>query len=114
MGVSKNYTSGPIGSVIIRTALSMLPGTLAISGYNIVDTYFVGNLGKIPMAAMGFTMPIIMLVGCFFRGLTIGVMATSAQSLGGGRYSKANTLIFSGLALITIISLIAGICGLFL
>ena len=108
-----NYTRGSIGGTMLKTGFAMLAGTLAMSGYNIVDTYFVGNLGKIPMAAMGFTMPIIMLVGCFFRGLTIGVMATSAQSLGGGRYSKANTLIFSGLALITIISLIAGICGLF-
>lgn len=108
-----NYTRGNIGGTMLKTGFAMLAGTLAMSGYNIVDTYFVGNLGKIPMAAMGFTMPIIMLVGCFFRGLTVGVMATSAQSLGGGRHSKANTLIFSGLALITVISLLVGICGLF-
>ena len=37
------YTDGPIGSVMLKTALSMLPGTLAISGYNIVDTYFVSD-----------------------------------------------------------------------
>ncbi|MBR2905985.1 MAG: MATE family efflux transporter [Lentisphaeria bacterium] len=108
-----NYTKGSIGGTMLKTGFAMLAGTLAMSGYNIVDTYFVGNLGKIPMAAMGFTMPIIMLVGCFFRGLTIGVMATSAQSLGGGKHGKANNLIFSGIALITAISLAAGICGLF-
>ena len=45
------YTDGPIGSVMLKTALSMLPGTLAISGYNIVDTYFVSKLGTLPMAA---------------------------------------------------------------
>lgn len=108
-----NYTRGSIGGTMLKTGFAMLAGTLAMSGYNIVDTYFVGNLGKIPMAAMGFTMPIIMLVGCFFRGMTVGVMATSAQSLGGGRHSKANLLIFSGIALITLVSLAAGILGLF-
>ena len=106
-----NYTRGSIGGTMLKTAFAMLAGTLAMSGYNIVDTYFVGNLGKIPMAAMGFTMPIVMLVGCLFRGLTVGVMATSAQSLGGGRHERANLLIFSGLALITILSLAAGIAG---
>ena len=57
------YTDGPIGSVMLKTALSMLPGTLAISGYNIVDTYFVSKLGTLPMAAMGFTFPVVMRVG---------------------------------------------------
>lgn len=57
------YTDGPIGAVMVKTALSMLPGTLAISGYNIVDTYFVSKLGTLPMAAMGFTFPVVMLIG---------------------------------------------------
>ena len=61
------YTRGSIAKVMLTTALSMVPGTLAISGYNIVDTYFVGLLGTDPLAAMGFTFPVVMIVGCIYH-----------------------------------------------
>ena len=105
------YTDGPIGSVMIKTALSMLPGTLAISGYNIVDTYFVSKLGTLPMAAMGFTFPVVMLVGCLFRGIDNGIMTPTAQLLGGGRIPRAARLISSGIILMVMISLAVGILG---
>ena len=113
MGVSKNYTSGPIGSVIIRTALSMLPGTLAISGYNIVDTYFVAQLGVIPLAAMGYTFPVVMLIGCLYRGLDNGMLTPAAQALGGNKLNRARSLISSGIILLTCVSLIVGVVGMF-
>ena len=91
------YTTGPIGKTMLMTAFSMLAGTLAMSGYNIADTYFVGQLGKIPLAAMGFTFPVIMLIGCVFRGLGVGVMTNAAQALGSGNNAKAGKLITSGL-----------------
>ena len=48
-----SFTSAPIGRTMISTAISMLPGTLAISGYNIADTYFVGQLhNTVALAAM--------------------------------------------------------------
>ncbi len=105
------YTDGPIGSVMLKTALSMLPGTLAISGYNIVDTYFVSKLGTLPMAAMGFTFPVVMLVGCLFRGLDNGIMTPTAQLLGGGRVPRAARLISSGAMMLIIVSLAVGIIG---
>ena len=36
-GENKTYTKGPIAGTMLRTALVMLPGTLTISGYNLVD-----------------------------------------------------------------------------
>ena len=105
------YTDGPIGSVMLKTALSMLPGTLASSGYNIVDTYFVSKLGTLPMAAMGFTFPVVMLVGCLFRGLDNGIMTPTAQLLGGGRIPRAARLISSGAMMLIIVSLAVGIIG---
>ena len=47
-GERETYTKGPIGGTMIRTALVMLPGTLAISGYNLVDAYFVGSWTATP------------------------------------------------------------------
>ena len=51
---------------MIKTAVPMLAGTLAMSGYNIADTYFIGKLGEDPLAAVGFTMPVAMLPAVFF------------------------------------------------
>ena len=105
------YTTGPIGKTMLTTAVSMLAGTLAMSGYNIADTYFVGQLGKIPLAAMGFTFPVIMLIGCVFRGLGVGVMTTAAQALGSGNNGKAAKLITSGLLLILLVSVFFAVLG---
>ena len=105
------YTDGPIGSVMTKTALSMLPGTLAISGYNIVDTYFVSKLGTLPMAAMGFTFPVVMLVSCLFRGIDNGIMTPTAQSLGGGKIPRAARMISSGIILLMMISMIVAVVG---
>ena len=99
------YTRGSIAKVMFSTALSMVPGTLAISGYNIVDTYFVGLLGTDPLAAMGFTFPVVMIVGCIYHGLGGGVMTPVAQLLGGGRRDQAARMVTSGIVLFTLIGL---------
>ena len=66
--IRAEYTHGRIGVTMLKTATAMLAGTLAMSGYNIADTYFVGRIGGAePLAAMGFTFPIVMLVGCIFH-----------------------------------------------
>ncbi|OQA81589.1 MAG: Multidrug resistance protein NorM [Lentisphaerae bacterium ADurb.Bin242] len=111
MKESAVYTRGPIGRTMLRTAFAMLAGTLAMSGYNIVDTYFVGNLGKIPMAAMGFTFPVIMLIGCVFRGLGIGMMTTAAHAVGRGRKKKAAILISNGILLTVLFSILLAVLG---
>ena len=44
---------------MLKTACPMLAGTLAMSGYNIADTFFVGQLGGKRRRAMGFTFPVV-------------------------------------------------------
>lgn len=105
------YTRGSIGGTMLKTALSMLAGTLAMSGYNIVDTYFVGQLGRIPLAAMGFTFPVIMLIGCVFRGLGTGIMTTSAQAIGSSNHDKAAKLLTAGLLETLLISFLIAAVG---
>lgn len=110
------YTQGPIARSMIRTALAMIPATLALSGYNLVDAYFVGKLtGKTlvdaPMAAMGFTLPVVMLIGCLFHGLGTGVCAPTAQALGGDKLERAAKGTSSGVLLILLFSIFVAIVG---
>ena len=106
------YTTGPIRRGMCRTALAMIPATLALCGYNLADTYFVGKLpGVNPLAAMGFTLPVVMLIGCVFRGVTIGIMTTCAQALGAQKQQRASRLVSSGALLMLLVSIILAILG---
>lgn len=112
--MSKNkavYTHGPIGRTMLKNGFAMLAGTIAICGYNIVDTYFVGQLGKIPLAAMGFTFPVIMMIGCIFHGIANGVMAPTAQLLGNNKISNAARIVSSGLLITIIFSILLAVAG---
>ena len=106
------YTSGSIRKGMCKTALAMIPATLALCGYNLADTYFVGRLpGVYPLAAMGFTLPVVMLIGCVFRGLTVGVMTTCAQSLGAQKQRRASRLVSGGILMILLISILFAVLG---
>lgn len=105
------YTRGSIFKVMLTTAVSMIPGTLAISGYNIVDTYFVGRLGTDQLAAMGFTFPVVMIVGCIYHGLGGGVMTPVAQLLGAGRRDQAARMVTSGIVLFSVIGIAMSLAG---
>ena len=106
------YTKGSIGRTMFKTALAMLAGTVAMTGYNLVDTYFVGRLpGQIPLAAIGYTFPIVMLMGCVFRGLATGVMTSSATAIGAGDRKQAVRLVTNGLILVGLVSIAIAIIG---
>jgi len=113
MTKKSNYLTGTIGSTMLKTALAMLPGTIAVSGYNLADTYFVAKLGTLPLAAMGYTFPVIMLINCLFHGIGVGIMATVAHAVGGSRHAKAAKLVSSGMILIVAVSLLIGVAGYF-
>ena len=94
------YTQGPIGRTMVRTGFAMLAGTLAMNGYHLADAYFIGRLpGAASLAAMGFTQPLIMLLGCLMHGFTAGVMTTTAHAIGAGDAARARRLVAAGILL---------------
>ncbi|MDD4537443.1 MAG: MATE family efflux transporter [Lentisphaeria bacterium] len=110
--IKAEYTHGPVGTTMLKTACAMLAGTLAMSGYNIADTFFVGQLGgEAPLAAMGFTFPVVMLVGCIFHGTGGGIMATMAHALGRNDSKQAALLVSSGMLLVSIIAVLLAAIG---
>ena len=106
------YTEGPVGRLMVGSAFPMLAGTLSISGYNIVDTYFVGQLGRIPLAAMGYTFPVVMFIGCIYHGLGGGATTPVAQYLGGDRRRDAARIVSSAVILVILAGILIGTLGL--
>jgi len=111
MSLRPGYTEGPVGRLMLHSALPMLAGTLSISGYNLVDTYFVGQLGRDPLAAMGYTFPVAMFIGCIYHGLGGGATTPVAQYLGAGRRDTAARVVGSAVLLVLLAGLLIGIAG---
>lgn len=74
--MQKDLVNDPILKTLITMAIPMGWGILSIVGFNLADTYFLGQLGKNELAAISFTFPVI----TFFTSLALG-MATATSSL---------------------------------
>lgn len=108
---ANRYTRDTVWKLLLHTAIPMLPGTLSLSGYNIANTYFLAKLGLEPLTAMGFVFPVVMLVGCVFIGLGVGVMTPMAQAIGRGDRTQAARIATSGLLLTMLASIVCGVAG---
>lgn len=81
---SPRLTRGAVGAHLRSLAVPMGIGFVAMNSYAIADTYFVGQLGTLPLAAMGFTFPVAFAL--ISVGLGVGIATTSviARLLGSG------------------------------
>jgi len=68
----------------------MMFGVLSLMSFQLVDSAFIGQLGVLPLAAQGFTLPIQMIIIGLQVGLGIATTAVIARALGANqiRYAK--------------------------
>ena len=64
--------------------MPMAIGFVALNSYSIADTYFVGQLGTLPLAAIGFTFPVAFTMVAIGLGVGIGTSSVVARLLGTG------------------------------
>lgn len=67
----------------------MMLGMISMVAFNLIDTYFVGKLGKNELAALSFTFPVIMVIFSIIQGLGIGATALISKSIGKDDRNKA-------------------------
>ncbi len=77
----------------------MLLGILAMVSFNLVDTFFVGQLGKVELAAMAFTFPVVTVFGGLALGLGQGASAVISRALGEGDRERVRRLTTDALLL---------------
>lgn len=73
---------GPVGPMLAKLTGPMLIGMVGMVMFNLVDTYFVGRLGTAELAAMSFTLPVVMLQGSISMGLGVGASSVIAGLIG--------------------------------
>ena len=85
----RDLTTGSIPRKLLQLALPMMLGIISMVAFNLIDTYFVGKLGKTELAALSFTFPVIMVVFSIIQGIGIGATALIARSIGKNDRKKA-------------------------
>ncbi len=106
----RNLTQGPIGKSIRSLMLPMLMGMVALFSYTIADTYFVGQLGTLELAAISFTFPISFMVTAITMGLGIGTSSVCARLFGANKHEDVECVaihamllgVVTGIIMITI------------
>lgn len=95
----KDLLTGDIKKHMIRLALPNIGGMLAIILFNITDTFFVSRLGDIPLAAMGFTFPVVMVIGAISSGISMGAGSILARAMGRRDHHLMNRVATDGILL---------------
>jgi len=92
-------------------AFPLLAGTFSMSAYTLVDTWFVSRLGTLPLAAMGFTFPVIMLLTCVAGGLGTGVTTLVSHAIGRHDAAGAARITTHGILLIIGVAVLIALAG---
>ncbi|WKN43772.1 MATE family efflux transporter [Tunicatimonas pelagia] len=109
----KDLTQGSVPLTLYQLTLPMVVGVLSMVAFNLVDTYFIGKLGKNELAALSFTFPVIMVIFSLVQGIGIGATALISQSFGRNDLAKAARETTDSLFLALMLVLIFVITGLF-
>ncbi len=103
-----SMTQDPVGPALLRLTGPMALAMMAFLVFNIVDTFYVGQLGADELAAMAFTFPVVFTVMSLSFGLGAGASAVIARAAGAGDQSRVRRLttdgIFLGLILVIIVA----------
>ncbi len=110
-GKQARLTKGPIIPMIIRLTIPMFFSMLGMMAFNIVDTYFVGQLGTDHLAAMSFTFPVVMIIGSIAMGLGTGVSSVISRAIGEADTNQVKRLTTDSLVLALLIVIVFVILG---
>lgn len=112
MQKNADLLNGSVKKHLFKMAIPTIGGMLAFSIFNLTDTYFVSKLGTESLAAMGFTFPVVMVVGSIASGMSLGAGSALARAMGQKDYHLMNRIVTDGILLSVLSVIIISIIGL--
>lgn len=106
-----DLTKGRVHGHLIRMTIPMIWGLLAVIMMNVVDTFFVGQLGTTHLAAISFIFPVVMIRNALAFGIGVGVSSVVARALGSRNTEKVQAYTTQALILALVISIIFAVTG---
>ncbi|HHK67275.1 MATE family efflux transporter [Candidatus Acetothermia bacterium] len=111
--LSERLTEGPIINSLLRLAWPVMLSNLLQTMYNFVDRFWLARLGKVEIAALAISWPLIFLVLSLGAGVTVAGTALVAQYTGARRFEEANLAAGQVLAFTGIIAIVLAAAGFF-
>lgn len=108
----KDLTKGSIWQHLLKLSIPTMGGMLAFTIFNLTDTYFVSKLGTDALAAMGFTFPVVMIVGAVSSGMSLGAGSLLARAVGNKDHHLMHRIVTDGILLSLLSVLLFTIVGL--
>ncbi len=112
-GKTARLTTGSVGKTLFHQTVPMFFGILSMVGFNIVDTYFVGELGTVALAAMSFTLPVVFIISSIALGIGIGTSAVISRAIGSGDMTYVRRLATDSILLGWLFVIVFIIIGMF-
>ena len=91
-GRGMDLTCCSIWRTLFALSAPVVLGMALQTGFNIVDTIFVGMLGSEQLAAISVTFPVVFIFIAIASGLTIGSTALMSHAIGAGRQKEASNI----------------------
>ncbi len=103
---------GNISKVLTQMTIPMIFGILGIVAFNMADTYFIGKLGTLQLAAISFTFPVVMVFGSINQGIGIGASAVISKAVGMKDHDDVKRHVTDSLLLGVLVSVVIATIGL--
>lgn len=103
---------GDVAPHLRRLSIPLAGGMLSMTLFSIVDTFFISQLGTRYLAALGFTLPMVMFFMGVTFGLSVGTSSVISRVYGEGDLDKVRQMSTDALVLTFIITVVAALAGL--
>lgn len=102
---------GPVSQHLKVMAIPMIWGLMATMSLNVIDTFFIAQVGSASLAAFSFTFPMIMTLTSLGIGMGAGTSSAVARALGEGDAVTAQRLATDAISLTLLISVSVCLIG---
>ena len=89
----------------------MIAGILSIMSMNIVDTFYIAQLGTQPLAAMSFTMPVVAILLSLAFGIGIGASSVISRAIGAKQQILVQAYTTNALIIGLVVALVFAVSG---
>lgn len=106
-------TKGNVSKHLINLSLPMIVGMLGMITFNLIDTFFIGQLGAEQLAAMSFTFPVVLVIHSIAAGVALGSSSIISKLVGEGDHYQISKLSTASLILGFVVNILLTSIGLF-
>jgi putative MATE family efflux protein len=111
---SNNFlTEGPVGKALLTVALPIIISNFLASILEVVDMYFIGQLGDVSIAGGTMSISIIMVLTTVIFGVVTATAAFVSRAYGSGRFERIQVILSHSLYLALAFSAILMVIGMF-